>query len=296
MKLRQQAVATAALTVLLSFSSGCAVEVPPTSPSARSSLSASASPAVLQSDQPSPDLQATDAPPAYDPTQITQFCESWGAGASDRTIRCSRGLKAVLDSLGPTAAGVERIYLGFKPRCDPLSPTCPARRENRAVVAIHSRAAGDLVVEVTLGPDGGYVTTLPIPDPSPPVSPEFANPRRAVGLIRGPQPVEVRERDPLPLCGVETADLGGPWATDSRRCFLNRVLAGQPTEFVSQGRGTEGDKLATIFRFGGGGAVTRYDRDDGAWTWTACGLALLRTDVVFATDGICRRRDLEVSR
>ena len=284
------------LAALLPLCLGCSLTLPPTLPAspAVSSAPTPVLPVASNAATASLELDATPAPSPYDPTRITQLCESWGGGAGDRLISCGRGLKSALESLGAGAADVERVYLQYKPRCDPVSPTCPARREDHAWVAIQSRPAGDLVVEVSLARDGGYVTTLPVRDASPPDVPTFETPRRAIARIAGPQPNEVRDRDPLPLCGVETADLGGPWQTDARRCFRDRVLAAQAVEFVSQARGTEGEAVLTIYRFTGQGAVRRYDREAGAWTSTACGLALLRTEVVFVTDGICIRRALDV--
>jgi hypothetical protein len=237
--------------------------------------------------------ESADATPPFDPTRITQICDSWG-GARDeqRTIRCSRGIEAVLESFGGRATHVERIYLRYTPPCI-VAASCPPRRQDHAWAAVRSRLAGDLLVELEIGADGGLVASRPRVDPAPPSGPAFDSPPIARPQISDPVPAEVRDRAPLPQCGIETAGSGGPYATDARRCFLAGVLSGQPVEFITHGRGTEGEKTLTLYRFGGGGAIIRYDRDAGAWTRTACGITILTTDVVFATDGVCRRGALE---
>jgi hypothetical protein len=245
-------------------------------------------------DTPAP-VDSAESAPGYDPTGITQICESWGRQRAERTITCGKGIKTALDSLGPDAATVERIHLRYTPPCFGAAG-CPPRSEDHAWAAIRSRRAADELVELSIRTAGEIIASQPRPDPAPPTSPAFASPPVDLPLVTGPVPDEVRDRQPLPLCGIETAGMGGPYDTAARRCFLNRALAGKPVEFVTQGPGTEGENALTIYRFAGSGAIRRYDREAGAWSWTACGLTILRTNVVFATDGVCRRGDLGLGR
>jgi hypothetical protein len=270
---------------------GCALPLPsPTVPPETPST-----PAPSAEPVPSPTETAPAETAIYDPVRITQICEAWGGARSERTIRCSRAIKVVLDSFGAEAAQVRRIYLRFTPPCI-VGGNCPSPSDDHAWASIRSPLTADLLVELTIGGDGALVAAPPRIDPAPPPSPTFDPPPIARPPIDVPLPTEVRDRRPLPLCGVESASSGGPFATDARRCFVAGILAGEPVEFITHGVGTEGEKTLTLYRFDGDGAVMRFDREARAWTWAACGIALLRTEVVFATDGVCRRGALEVSR
>jgi hypothetical protein len=279
------------IAFLLAALVGCGLRVPsPTAPpETPSTPTPSAEPVPSPAERPPAETGVSD------PMRITQICETWGGARSERTIRCSRAIEAVLDSLGTEAAHVQRIYLRFTPPCT-MGENCPPRREDHAWASIRSPLTADLLVELTIGGDGALVAAPPRIDPAPPPSPTFDAPPIARPPIDVPAPAEVRDRRPLPLCGVETASSGGPFATNARRCFAAGVLAGEPVEFITRGVGTEGEKTLTLYRFDGDGAAMRYDHEAGTWTWAACGIALLRSEVIFATDGVCRRGALEVSR
>ena len=269
---------------------GCTLAAPP--PTFPASTSHSAPTDVASA---TPDELATERPPAYDPTRITQICESWGGRRAEQTITCGRGIKAALDALGAAAGTVERVDLRYSLPCEPTT-SCPPRRQDRAWVTLHTPLGEDRLIELTIRPGTEVIASLRGLDPAPPVPPRFVSPGVERAAIEPPVPHELRDREPLPLCGVEHAASGGPYETDARRCFRDSVQSGQPAEFLTMGPGTEGDEALTLYRFLGNGAVIRFDREGGAWSQTACGITVLRTDVVFATDGVCRRGPLAPGR
>ena len=86
--------------------------------------------------------------------------------------------------------------------------------------------------------------------------------------------------------------MGDPADASARHCFLSGVLAGQAVEFVSEGRGTEGEVAVVIDRFAGSGAVVSYVRDAELWSWAACGISAVKADPVFELAGLCERGEL----
>jgi hypothetical protein len=272
------------LVATLSITLACSSTPPsitalPTSPAASIDLG---SPSATDPTEPSS---------AYDPTRITQICESWGGQREESTITCRKGIAAALDSLGEQAGAVERIELRYTPPCS-TPATCPPRRQDHAWATIHSGLIEDRIVELTLSPGLEIVAAPPGIDGAPRPVPSFGSPPLGRAAIGPPIPGGLRDRKILPLCGIEHADSGGPWDTEARRCFLDSVLSGLPAEFLTEGRGTEGGDSLRLYRFVGRGAISRFDREAGTWTSAACGITLLRTDVVFATDGVCRRGPL----
>jgi hypothetical protein len=86
--------------------------------------------------------------------------------------------------------------------------------------------------------------------------PQDVDPGPAGGpiVLGGPVPQAVREREPLPSCGVERAiRQDGPWNLEGRRCFLVAYRAGAPAEFVSTRLTVEGDLFRMVFRVLGRG-------------------------------------------
>jgi hypothetical protein len=272
------------LVATLPITVACSSTPPPTStpPSSDSESIDLGSPSATE---------PTETLPAYDPTRITQVCESWGGHREELTITCGKGIAAALDSLGDEAGAVERVELRYTPPCS-TPATCPPRRQDHAWVTIHSGLIEDRIVELTLPPGLEITAAPPGIDSAPRPVPSFGSPPLGRAAIGPPIPGELRDRKILPLCGVEHADSGGPWNTEARRCFRDSVLSGLPAEFLTEGFGTEGGNSLTLYRFLGRGAITRFDREAGTWTSTACGITILRTDVVFATDGVCRRGPL----
>jgi hypothetical protein len=278
------------VSVLLLVLVGCSSPLP----SSITTPAVTETPAVpAQSPMSSPTAvaSATEPNPApADPTLITQICEDWNAKLPEGSIECDSGLRAALDFVGQSKGGVQRLYLFFTPRCR-SGVDCPARRPDQAWVAIRS-TTGEVVVAVSVRVDGTTLATGPATDVVPPPAPAFSPPVIGRPTIDDPVPAEVARREPFPLCGVEASGLGDPFDRIARRCFVDGVLAGQPVEFVTKGRGTEGESFVTLHRFAGRGAIVTYYRDAGAWTRIACGIEVEESDRVFGLDGLCRRTDL----
>ena len=112
-------------------------------------------------------------------------------------------------------------------------------------------------------------TFAPLPDPSD--AKQFAN-----------APLAVRERTPLPACGVETASGGGGVNVEGRRCLWAAYQEHRPAEFISNQLTVEGDPITWIYRVGAGGDVevfldsTRDAWSAKSWIRLACpGLSLI---------------------
>ncbi len=111
----------------------------------------------------------------------------------------------------------------------------------------------------------------------------FAEPDRDPGpsggsiVLNGDVPASVRDREPLPSCGVETAtNQGGPWNIDGRRCLAAAYRSGSPAEFVSTRPTIEGDPFRVVYRVLGPGRVeilvdsTRDAWSDRSWSRMSC--------------------------
>jgi hypothetical protein len=232
----------------------------------------------------------TARPPSdIDLGAITQVCEAWSGHLPKRGIKCDRGIRATLESLGPIGPSVERLDFRYTPPCD--GQVC-LRGPARAWVSIAAGRAGNLLVELRIDHSGVVVASPPVTGPKLPNGDAFDAPPVDRRSVPGNVPREVRDRQPLPLCGVETARPGDPLDQRARQCFLAGVLAGEAVEFISQGRATEGEIAITIYRFAGKGAIVSYVRDAGQWTWSACGISPVHTDLVFQLAGLCKRGEL----
>jgi hypothetical protein len=240
---------------------------------------------------PSREPEATAPLPSgeIDLSAITQLCEAWDGQLPKGAIRCDRGIRATLDALGPIAPSVERLYFRYTPPCD--GQVC-FRDPARAWVSVDAGAAGDLLVELRIDRSGVVIGSPPVTGAPLPEGDAFQPPPVDRRSVPGNVPREVRDRAPLPLCGVETAGAGDPLNQRARQCFVGGVLARQPVEFISQGRATEGEIAITIDRYPGTGAVLSYVRDAGQWSWSACGISPVRTELVFQLAGLCERGEL----
>ena len=122
-----------------------------------------------------------------------------------------------------------------------------------------SRVAFWLLAAVALG---ACDTFAPLPDP--PDATQFVN-----------APLAVRERSPLPACGVETASEGGGVNVEGRRCLWSAYQEYRPAEFISNQLTVEGDPITWIYRVGADGDVEVFlDSTKDAWsakTWIRLG-------------------------
>jgi hypothetical protein len=284
-----------ALVVLLSV--GCSrgpipIPSPPSPPSPPEDTAS----ATVPTGAPTATIEAATPPTgrSFDIASITQVCEAWPESLPDRGIECDGGVRVALTSLGDSAASVTRIVFRYTPPCA-TGATC-RRRPDRAWAWITSRTAGELLVALRVATDGGIAAAAAAPGKRLGLANPFEPPRTERREIPAPIPFEVRERDPMPLCGVETASSGDPLDRSARRCFLNSVLAGQGAEFITQGHGTEGEVFIEIDRFVGSGAVISYRRDFDRWTWSACGIRPVDMESVFELDGLCARGEFSAQQ
>lgn len=95
-------------------------------------------------------------------------------------------------------------------------------------------------------------------------------------------PLAVRERTPLPACGVETASGRDGPNVEGRRCLWAAYQEHRPAEFISTQLTVEGDPITWIYRVGAGGDVEVFlDSTKDSWsakTWirlTCPGLSLV---------------------
>jgi hypothetical protein len=117
-------------------------------------------------------------------------------------------------------------------------------------------------------------------------------------------PQQVRDRTPLPACGLELFGRGGPWNLPARQCFWDAYVAGEPAEFITTRPSGAGKPLVVIFRSLGGGKA-EYFADESAiwggpvWTWTTCDMLSATSDPAVAIDWVpgpeepCDQRRIE---
>ena len=91
-------------------------------------------------------------------------------------------------------------------------------------------------------------------------------------VLVGSVPAAVRDRAPLPSCGVENATRqDGPWNVSARRCLVAAYAAGAGAEFVSTRPTVEGDSFRVVYRVLGAAEVEiLIDSTQDAWsnrTW-----------------------------
>jgi hypothetical protein len=219
---------------------------------------------------------------------LTQICDTWGDSAPPELIACSEGIGLALGGIGPAASTVTKVTFRYGQPCGPTE-ACPDRAPNRAWVYAISNVAGPLIVSLARGDDGGLLVWPPEPGPPPPPPPSFDPPPVGRPDVGGAAPAEVRNREPLPLCGEEQAE-PDVYDTDARRCFLDGVLADVRVELVSREFGVEGQAVLTIYRFAGSGGIVRY-AEAGNWSRYVCGITPLPTIAVFGIDGLCEREE-----
>jgi hypothetical protein len=85
----------------------------------------------------------------------------------------------------------------------------------------------------------------------------------ACGLL--PPPDWVTNRQPLPSCGEEVVEQGGPFDVAARECLLQAQTEGREAELISTQRSVEGDPIITYMRVHENGTIeifvdSRQDR------------------------------------
>lgn len=92
-------------------------------------------------------------------------------------------------------------------------------------------------------------------------------------------PDEVSDRSELPFCGHEVIERtagGDLYDAEVRRCFWNAHEAGEPAEFISEGRTVEGGRITQIWRLLPSGGLeiftdaTQDPLSTPEWTRTRC--------------------------
>lgn len=222
---------------------------------------------------------------------VTQLCEAWGASAPDDLILCGDAIWLALDAMGPAGGPAWRAEFRYGPSCVGPAP-CGGRTATMAHVIVRTPSLGSFVVDVTRDEGGGLAVWPPQPTRDEPF-PAFSPPQPARADVGPGAPTEIADREAFPLCGDETAGIGGPYDRAARQCFVDGVLAATKVEFLTRQTSTEGDPVLTLYRFGGGGPVIRFIADGGQWMRYACGLALSGTEAVFFDDGECARRAVD---
>ena len=255
----------------------------PMSPTPAASHTPSASPESPAIASPSPDAVKVKLV-RVDPAIVLQVCETYEIPDPDNppdegihALPCEDAIGAALAWLGDEAATVGRADVRYS--C--FDGSCPARDPDRAYVTVVSEASTTQEVTVARTGDGLWiegVASRPALE-----APAFTPPRVRRPDIAG-APSTVAHRTPLPLCGEETAPMGGPYDEAARTCFLDGVLAGSPVELITHSRGTEGQPGTVVYRFEGRGIVT-YTTVDDHWESLVSGIRLVGNPDLFVLGG-----------
>jgi hypothetical protein len=218
-----------------------------------------------------------------DPATFLQVCRDLD-GATPDPIPCADAVEIALEYPGLAGARVTRVD---------VRPACEPRRCGRTTaVPLEITVLSDrppLEVEVARGTDGGLAVGTVRPGKLP-TAPAFTPPAPGLATLSG-APASLIARSPYPLCGEETAAMGGPYDRVARRCFLDGVLAGSPVEFASQTNGTEGGGLITVVRFAGNGGIEYVTGEAGQWTRAFTGIRPASGGLVFDVDGMATRSE-----
>jgi hypothetical protein len=246
-------------------------------------------PTGAPSDAPATDAPATD-PPASDapsdrpdPATFLQVCRLSVAVDAD-SIPCADAVETALRAPGLAGAHVTRVDV--RAACE--RGACGGSRAGSLAVTVLSERP-PTEVDVVRGTDGGLTVDTVHPG-TPPATPPFTAPATGLAALPGAPPV-LAGRTAYPLCGEETAAMGGPYDLPARRCFLDGVLAGAPVEFASRTTGTEGGALTTLVRFAGSGGIEYITGEGGLWTRAFTGIRPANGGLVFDIDGMATRRE-----
>jgi hypothetical protein len=263
------------------------VSPPSVSPPASPPDSAS----VLPSDRPAtsaPSLSSEPEPTPgnrdIDPSTFLQLCALPPDGTDGVAIECDWLVQTTLRGL-PAADPVTRIETAYtcSTSCTPFDPD-----RGYAIVVT---GAGALEVEVARQGDGSIAIAATTPV-DPPDLPAFEAPPASAPAADG-APNAVNEREPLPLCGVETGSAYDPFDVEGRQCFWDGVRGGSPVEFITVHPDTEGRLTTTIYRYDGTGGVAVIHNDEGGWWRTDSGVAPAREEGrIFGLDGLTDRQPI----
>jgi hypothetical protein len=243
-------------SLVVALVGGCALGSTPPSTAAPASPT-SAPPAIPSGPPPTPVPSAPrGGDGTIDPATFLQLCGGWPGDAADDPVQCDRLVQTALRGL-PAGDPVTRVETSYSclTACRPIDP-------NRGYVIVVT-SAGAVEVEVGQQADGSYsvvaMAPMEVAD-----TPAFTAPPVAAPAVDGAPPA-VNARAPLPHCGLETRDMGGPFDSEGRQCFWDGIRAGSPVEFVETHPDTEGLQVTTVYRFDGSGAVEVVTNDEGGY-------------------------------
>jgi hypothetical protein len=213
---------------------------------------------------------------------ITILCEDWpGAEAPHDAIDCDDATRLALAAIGgQRAATVRRLDVGFGDPCPAPDAACGPAATVRWVTA---RSAAFETLRVRVGRDaaGELLAWPPVEGRALPPTPFTAPPSAAPDL--GPDaPAELRDRRPLPSCGVEDLTEPDAFDTAARRCFLAGIDGWVGVELISTVASTEGGGRVTfVYRYAGQGGIARFVRSETGWVAATCALSPIATTAVF---------------
>jgi hypothetical protein len=278
-----------AASVVVAAACGGPVPAPsmPAAPSTATSTTATAQPAASPTIPRSPGPAATapaididDLPLVTpDPATLTAVCDpspnQLDPNAGETTLFCFDSVVLGLRAMRlATSAPVRRAYL-VRTGCPPV-PCASDGLDTGTLVAFTGGATFAVLLD-------SRVATVP-----PPI-PVSGNPWPTVGLFTSPPigrenvlpaPPTVASRTPLPSCGRAT--LADP--DQGLACFRSSILLGKPAEVIRESPATDGGVVIEVVRFGGTGAITRYQRTDGRWVEQVGGIVLGPTEQTWDFD------------
>ena len=283
-----------ALAGILLIAAGCATgpgpASPPGSPADRgspapSAVTASRPPTAAPTDPPTDPPPSDDVPARPDPATFLQVC--WGSTGPlvGPPIPCADAIETALAA--PDVEGARVTRVDVRSSCLQPGSCAPAGVDAVWVTVLSDRDPKE--IEVIRGGDGG-LTAGSIRPGTRPQPPAFTPPPTGLADLPG-APASLADRAPYPLCGDETAPMGGPYDGPARTCFLNGVLAGSPVEFASEGAGTEGGRYVHLYRYPGTGGLEFVTGEGGSWQRSFTGIAEASGGLVFDIGGLSTRRE-----
>ena len=276
-----------AALLLASALAGCSVHPPP-SPDLSVTPRPSETPvqvAPTASPRPSPTAARTAAPQplttavpaellgplAADFEAITRICyqfRGFGTDLDPPPLDCSTMIELALRASGDLQLSIWRAEFGYA-SCG--SGRCP----HAGTVALHSNAAGTVLLDVHRTEHGSILVGPPRRGPPPASVPGYQSPPAAAPEV----PAGLEDRAPLPHCGrffVYDDNASEP------ACFQRAIDAGQPAELIKDSVSLEGATLVDVYRFLGSGGVEIWSwgepdefGGDGKWHRRTC--AVYRT-------------------
>ena len=191
---------------------------------------------------------------------------------------CTEVIGKVLLAMGSDAAAVKAAWFRPGSPCPPNARCMPPPPES-AYVAVRLESGATGIFPVTFGGNEvaiGAVTepTFDIWPPSGEAIPEVRRP-----VVDG-APAEVRDRQPLPLCG--DGQVGVPERRAASSCFYGAVLDGRPAELHIRSADEAGGFME-LYRYAGRGPVLVYrnrpEPVDPGWVRKDCAIGLPGEDV-----------------